>query len=267
MPLVPVKCTSCGGDIQLDDTRETGFCIYCGSKVVFRDAIQKMELSVNVTVNGTASLENLLEYAELYRKLDKDFEKIRILSQAQAMYPGDYRAYWICWKDNADLYLSDLDKRTNNILNKGYVINPSSYADYSRNYILASQISGDILSVMHLAPKSMLHEIRDIVNNFYEKIYKFNLVVKDYEMNALTIWTEMHEAFKEVRVKIFSKQKQWENFLLDLQNRYNIRELNEFDKFEYICNHIYLFDRIIDSVDYELKKISENIEIINRKAG
>jgi len=50
MPFVPAKCTSCGGEIQLDDQRESGFCAYCGTKVVFKEAVQKMELSGSIMV-------------------------------------------------------------------------------------------------------------------------------------------------------------------------------------------------------------------------
>ena len=34
MPLIALKCPECGGDIQLDDAREFGFCMYCGCKVL-----------------------------------------------------------------------------------------------------------------------------------------------------------------------------------------------------------------------------------------
>ena len=34
MPLIALKCPECNGDIQLDDAREFGFCMYCGCKVL-----------------------------------------------------------------------------------------------------------------------------------------------------------------------------------------------------------------------------------------
>ncbi len=34
MALIALRCPYCSGDIQLDDTREFGFCLYCGSKVM-----------------------------------------------------------------------------------------------------------------------------------------------------------------------------------------------------------------------------------------
>ena len=94
MPLVPVKCTSCGGGIQLDDSKDSGFCIYCGSKVVFRDAVQKMELSGSVSVKGIADLEKLLQNGETYRKLGDIKKSYEILKEATEKYPEDYRTWW-----------------------------------------------------------------------------------------------------------------------------------------------------------------------------
>ena len=34
MGMVALKCPACGADIQLDDSREFGFCNYCGTKVI-----------------------------------------------------------------------------------------------------------------------------------------------------------------------------------------------------------------------------------------
>ncbi len=33
MTLVPMKCPGCGGEIQLDDSKEFGFCMFCGAKI------------------------------------------------------------------------------------------------------------------------------------------------------------------------------------------------------------------------------------------
>ncbi|MBO4569216.1 MAG: hypothetical protein J5674_04580 [Candidatus Methanomethylophilaceae archaeon] len=36
MAIVAIKCPSCHGDVQLDDSREFGFCVYCGTKIMIR---------------------------------------------------------------------------------------------------------------------------------------------------------------------------------------------------------------------------------------
>lgn len=54
------KCPSCGGGLQLDSNMESGFCMYCGSKIIVRDAIQKMKVEVSgqISVSGLSSIEN-----------------------------------------------------------------------------------------------------------------------------------------------------------------------------------------------------------------
>ena len=44
MSLVDVKCPNCGASIQLDNSREFGFCSYCGSKVQIQEAVRKIEI-------------------------------------------------------------------------------------------------------------------------------------------------------------------------------------------------------------------------------
>jgi DNA-directed RNA polymerase subunit RPC12/RpoP len=93
MPFVSVKCPSCGGDIQLDDSRESGFCVYCGAKVMYKEAVQRIE--GNVTVEGIAGLEKLLANAETFHKL-KDIEKEReVLTKITQEYPEDWRGWWM----------------------------------------------------------------------------------------------------------------------------------------------------------------------------
>jgi DNA-directed RNA polymerase subunit RPC12/RpoP len=92
MPLVQVKCPSCGGDIQLDDSREFGFCVYCGAKVMYKEAVQKIEGSV--TVEGIAGLEKLLANAETFRKLGNQSKEIEVLTRVTEDYPEDWRGWW-----------------------------------------------------------------------------------------------------------------------------------------------------------------------------
>ncbi|MBQ2935910.1 MAG: hypothetical protein IJD96_06735 [Lachnospiraceae bacterium] len=56
--MVDLKCPGCGANIQLDDSREVGFCSYCGTKVL---------IEPNKTqINGIATVENLLLRAEQF---------------------------------------------------------------------------------------------------------------------------------------------------------------------------------------------------------
>lgn len=58
MSLVNVKCPNCGAEIQLDSSREEGFCSYCGSKVLVKEAINK------VKIDKSGDIQNFLQLAE-----------------------------------------------------------------------------------------------------------------------------------------------------------------------------------------------------------
>lgn len=86
MGFIPMVCPQCGAQVQLDDSREFGFCSYCGTKIVQDKVV--VEHRGNVGVDHSAEIDNLLrrasEYmqrgdtdgAEIYynRVLDLDFD-------------------------------------------------------------------------------------------------------------------------------------------------------------------------------------------------
>ena len=38
MPLVAAKCTQCGANIEVDETKEAGICQYCGTAFITEKA-------------------------------------------------------------------------------------------------------------------------------------------------------------------------------------------------------------------------------------
>ncbi len=61
MGFTAVKCPSCGSTIELDESREFGFCSYCGTKIV-QDRIV-VEHKGSISVSGFADEQSLLERA------------------------------------------------------------------------------------------------------------------------------------------------------------------------------------------------------------
>ena len=51
MSLVSLKCPNCNGDIQMDDSKENGFCMYCGSSFLVKDEVQKSHSEHSGTIN------------------------------------------------------------------------------------------------------------------------------------------------------------------------------------------------------------------------
>ena len=63
MDMQVVKCPSCGGEVQIDASREFGFCSFCGAKIA---------ITPNPPVNATRAYANNREAAldEMERIMD-----------------------------------------------------------------------------------------------------------------------------------------------------------------------------------------------------
>lgn len=59
MSLVDIKCPNCGASIQLDNSRESGFCSYCGSKVQIQEAINKIKIDRSCDINNYLHLAKI----------------------------------------------------------------------------------------------------------------------------------------------------------------------------------------------------------------
>lgn len=72
MAFVPAKCTQCGGDIDVDDTKEAGICKHCGTAFITEKAINNYNTYItnnnvftgaNVAITGV-DITGLLESAK-----------------------------------------------------------------------------------------------------------------------------------------------------------------------------------------------------------
>jgi len=102
MPLVKAKCTSCGATLQTDNTRETMFCEYCGSKYIVEQAINNYNYNItnNITAEkvviagkGDEEKERLLKNAKTYERFGNKQEAIKVYEQVTQDYPDDYRGW------------------------------------------------------------------------------------------------------------------------------------------------------------------------------
>ena len=81
MTIIALKCPNCSGDVQLDDGREFGFCIYCGTRIMISDFVtRKIEIDYSGKASSYADIaldwlrrgekERAKEYAD--KALDED---------------------------------------------------------------------------------------------------------------------------------------------------------------------------------------------------
>lgn len=71
MGFIPMVCPQCGAQVQLDDSREFGFCSYCGTKIVQDKVV--VEHRGSVSIDHSAEINNFLCRAnEFYQRHDTD---------------------------------------------------------------------------------------------------------------------------------------------------------------------------------------------------
>ncbi|MDR2091018.1 MAG: hypothetical protein LBP62_05140 [Clostridiales bacterium] len=104
MSVVTLVCKQCGGSITLDDSREFGFCLHCGTKILIQEEIQN--ISYNTTYSTQQHITKIIhgrektEAEEFLRNGDtllalKDYAKAKeAYKQAVDANPGDWRVWF-----------------------------------------------------------------------------------------------------------------------------------------------------------------------------
>lgn len=232
MPFVPVKCPSCGGDIQLDNSKESGFCVYCGTKVVYKDAVQKMELSGVVSVKGVADVEKLLQNAEIFVKLNEYKKASAILLRVTDDYPEDYRGWWQLAKFAMSCpfkgEIGFLDEQSNFLWSDLLIFHLVFHSKYNFNWYSYGGI--DVLVpwnslynpvtliriAVNLAPTETASEMKRQVKEWLQTFMAFYSLALEYlqedvrkapEDPRYLFWKMKQEVFKEVekREKEYAK--------------------------------------------------------------
>lgn len=89
MGYILAKCPACGADIQLDNNMESGFCAYCGARMLLEEAIPK-----KITIDGVQSLEQLCSNAQTFLSLNEYAKAESVYKEIIDKYPRDYRGWW-----------------------------------------------------------------------------------------------------------------------------------------------------------------------------
>ena len=76
MGFVALKCPQCGADIELDDSREFGFCQYCGTKIMQEQ--QNIHLSGSVSVDKQQEIQSMLARANTLISQHRNKEAIKL---------------------------------------------------------------------------------------------------------------------------------------------------------------------------------------------
>jgi len=106
MAFVMGRCSNCSEKVYLDDARERGYCLYCGSPLIVKDAVAKLG-PVAASAGGSAATEDSLikrgymEIEKMVGNTDSLVKVCGIFERALDINPNNYLA----WKG---IYLANL---------------------------------------------------------------------------------------------------------------------------------------------------------------
>ena len=91
MPLVAAKCTQCGANIEVDDTREAGICKYCGTAFITEKAINYYNnlITNNININSAGNTVNIVgtdDKSENYLRLARRAKQNEDVERAERFY-------------------------------------------------------------------------------------------------------------------------------------------------------------------------------------
>lgn len=90
MGIIAIKCPSCGADVSLDESREFGFCTYCGTKVMQEKIV--VEHNGSVKVDTSDELKNLYAAARNSSEAGDNATALDYYRRISAIDPNSWEA-------------------------------------------------------------------------------------------------------------------------------------------------------------------------------
>lgn len=91
MALRAIKCTQCGADLQMDDQKEFGYCISCGTRIMIQETINIKHSGV-VKLDTSANASNCLRLADQAYSINNFMEAYNYYTKVLEYDPDSYYA-------------------------------------------------------------------------------------------------------------------------------------------------------------------------------
>jgi DNA-directed RNA polymerase subunit RPC12/RpoP len=131
MALISLKCTNCGGDIELDNSREFGFCMYCGTKVTITRDVNNITVEMSVK-EQRASLKPLAAAYCEKGEFDRAEEMTNNLIAINAADADIWRIDGVCELMKSDYPFVDPPEQARRSLENSCVL---SGMQYSKDFV------------------------------------------------------------------------------------------------------------------------------------
>lgn len=97
MALIAAKCTECGANIKVDESKDAGICQHCGTAFVTQKAINNYNVNYNVTkiiTNAKESAEDLLQNAIVLYNLEEYEQAYKLVKKAKNIDASNYMIWY-----------------------------------------------------------------------------------------------------------------------------------------------------------------------------
>lgn len=164
MGFIALRCPQCGAEINYDNSKDFGFCNYCGSKITTEK--QRVEISGTVNVDGVASLEATLERAYIFLA-DADFFNAKIyFNRVLDLNPKCAKAYW-------GLLLCDLEVENDEEL-RTLCVDLTKFSEFEKAMIYANEEEIRRFSDVEKETSKNMREYEQEIKKEKEKDKKYN---------------------------------------------------------------------------------------------
>ena len=161
MSFVQLKCPNCGESIQLDETKEYGFCNYCGTRVIQDKVI--VEHRGSVSIDNTDELNNLYILARRAKESNDTENAQKYYEKIIVMVPTDWEAnFYTVYYQASNCVIAGIVSAATNLNN-----NLSSTFQLIKDYVDDSVKQREVISevVCRISALSTLL-IQGAVNHF-----------------------------------------------------------------------------------------------------
>lgn len=179
MALVPARCTQCGGNIEVDNTKEAGVCKYCGTAFITEKVVNNYNSyvtnNINIKhaniINETIGADELYSKAITFAKLGEKIKALKVFEELINKFPNDYRGWlgYIIVQTNDFTELSWSEKQIEKYFNHALAVANENGKEEVQQYLVKYD---------NLKTKKRADEIQAIKNAEYCNQFNYTTVMK-----------------------------------------------------------------------------------------
>lgn len=183
MPLVAAKCTQCGANIEVDDTKEAGICKFCGTAFITEKAITNYNTYVtnnnnfagaNINVLG-ANVDNLLTLARNAEEVGNYDEAKEYYTRVLENQPSNCDA--LIGKGVSSLYSSNLNEIKSDEL-IGYISKAIEYKKKEQD--ISEQELNEFIIISAQALYKAATAVFQVSKGHYNEFWKLETSAPEY---------------------------------------------------------------------------------------